>query len=79
MVFVRLWAAHPSRGIGPHGLVHIDCGQARNHGADPGWRESASEHTADRELPDYTLYWCIRRQCFGPDNPRPFPRHLLRG
>ena len=37
------------------------------------WRRSASAADADEELYAHTLYWCSRRACFGPDNPRRKP------
>ena len=75
MVLVRLWS--PTRGLGPHGVVHRNCEEARNRKVVGKWHESADEQTADRELLNYTLYWCTRPQCFGPlspNNPRPFLR-----
>ena len=77
MVFVRLWNPSPARGLGPHGVVHKDCEEVRSRKVGEEWHESADEQTADRELSNYTLYWCTRLQCFGslsPDNPRPFLR-----
>ena len=72
MVHVRLWAAR--RGFDrPHGVVHIACGQVPRR-ANREWPSSRDEHTADVHFPNHELYWCSRNQCFGPNNPRRFPR-----
>ena len=72
MVWVNLWPSRPPLGL--HGIVHRSCSAARERREPSKWRQSANEQAADVDFPGYTLYWCSWSACFGPNNPRRFPR-----
>ena len=68
-VFVRFWQDRP--GIGPHGVVHTNCYFSRRRRSGE-WGRAENAEAADRDFPDYELFWCTK--CFGADNPRRFHR-----
>ena len=75
MLMIRLYANSLE------GMIHIDDGcwhTRRSLAGDPPpgyeWDGAESTEAADAKYPDHALYWCGLRACFGPDNPRRYPR-----
>ena len=79
LLHINLW--EPSSTYpGPHGVVHRGCKDARCPREPDKWHEADVEDPEDVDpmFPGCRLYWCSRRACFGPNNPRRIPRNRNR-